>query len=53
MGAAVHGPVEHSGGDRSVYLEDPEGNVVDVWDFFVDGDGRRDGVGALADGSAG
>jgi hypothetical protein len=28
-------------------------NVVAVWDFFVDGDGRRDGVAALADGSSG
>jgi catechol-2,3-dioxygenase len=23
---------EHEGGDRSVYLEDPEGNVVELWD---------------------
>jgi len=23
---------EHDGGDRSVYLEDPEGNVVELWD---------------------
>jgi catechol 2,3-dioxygenase-like lactoylglutathione lyase family enzyme len=27
------GPVEHPGGDRSVYVEDPEGNVAEVWDF--------------------
>ena len=41
------GPVEHPGGDRSVYLEDPEGNVVEVWDFFEHGEGAREGVGAL------
>lgn len=31
---AVRGPVEHPGGDRSIYCEDPEGNVIEVWDFF-------------------
>jgi catechol-2,3-dioxygenase len=36
---------EHDGGDRSLYVEDPEGNVVEVWDFF--GRGRR--VEALED----
>jgi catechol-2,3-dioxygenase len=36
---AVDGPREHDGGDRSIYVEDPEGNVVEVWDFF--GRGRR------------
>jgi catechol-2,3-dioxygenase len=36
-GAAVEGPVEHEGGDRSLYLEDPEGNVVEAWDFFERG----------------
>jgi catechol-2,3-dioxygenase len=25
---------EHDGGDRSLYVKDPEGNVVEVWDFF-------------------
>jgi catechol-2,3-dioxygenase len=45
---AFRGPVEHPGGDRSVYLEDPEGNVVEVWDFFERGEGARDGVSALA-----
>lgn len=49
LGAAPRGPVEHSGGDRSLYVEDPEGNVVEVWTFFVDGDGRDSGVAALAD----
>ena len=33
-GAAVRGPEEHDGGDRSLYVEDPEGNVVEVWDYF-------------------
>jgi catechol-2,3-dioxygenase len=33
-GADVQGPLEHDGGDRSIYCEDPEGNVVEVWDFF-------------------
>jgi NAD(P)-dependent dehydrogenase (short-subunit alcohol dehydrogenase family) len=41
------GPVEHEGGDRSLYLEDPEGNVVEVWDFFEHGEGAREGVSAL------
>jgi len=33
-GATIRGPEEHDGGDRSLYVEDPEGNVVEVWDFF-------------------
>ncbi len=33
-GVAVRGPQQHEGGDRSLYAEDPEGNVVEVWDFF-------------------
>lgn len=36
-GAASRGPVEHDGGDRSLYVEDPEGNVVEIWDFFARG----------------
>ena len=40
-------PVRHEGGDRSLYVEDPEGNVVEVWDFFKRGEGRRAGVEAL------
>jgi catechol-2,3-dioxygenase len=36
-GVEHSGPVEHDGGDRSLYLEDPEGNVVEVWDFFARG----------------
>jgi len=43
----VEGPHEHPGGDRSIYVEDPEGNVVEVWDFFARGEGRREGVEAL------
>ena len=42
------GPVEHAGGDRSIYVEDPEGNVVEVWNFFQRDDGAREGVDALA-----
>ncbi len=48
MDIAYRGPVEHPGGDRSLYLEDPAGNVVEVWDFFEHGEGARDGVRALA-----
>jgi catechol-2,3-dioxygenase len=32
LGVDHRGPVEHDGGDHSLYLEDPEGNVVEVWD---------------------
>lgn len=38
IGADPRGPVEHEGGDRSLYVEDPEGNMVEVWDFFERGD---------------
>ncbi len=41
------GPVEHDGGDRSLYFEDLESNVVEVWDFFEHGEGAREGVDAL------
>lgn len=44
----VRGPVEHPGGDRSIYLEDPEGNVVEAWDFFDRGEGAEQGTDALA-----
>jgi catechol-2,3-dioxygenase len=47
-GADVRGPEEHDGGDRSIYVEDPEGNVVEVWDHF----GRGRGVEALEDDDA-
>ena len=53
LGVDHRGPVEHEGGDRSVYFEDLEGNVVETWDFFEHGDGAREGVGALeGDGAA-
>jgi catechol-2,3-dioxygenase len=48
-GVEHRGPVEHPGGDRSIYVEDPEGNVVEVWDFFHRDSGRREGADALAD----
>ena len=47
-GIDVEGPVEHEGGDRSLYLSDPEGNRVELWDYFTDGDGDAAGVGGLA-----
>ena len=46
-GVPATGPVEHEGGDRSIYVEDPEGNVVEVWDYFEEGDGRVEGVEGL------
>jgi catechol-2,3-dioxygenase len=45
---AFQGPVEHPGGDRSIYVEDPEGNVVEVWSFFQQDAGASRGVDALA-----
>jgi catechol-2,3-dioxygenase len=50
LDVAYRGPVEHPGGDRSLYFEDPEGNVVEAWNFFQDGDGAREGVDALKSG---
>jgi catechol-2,3-dioxygenase len=47
-GLEVSDPVEHDGGDRSVYFFDPEGNRVELWDFFTDGDGAEEGVEGLA-----
>jgi catechol-2,3-dioxygenase len=47
LGVECEGPVEHDGGDRSLYFEDPEGNVVEAWDFFERGEGASDGVEAL------
>ena len=49
-GHHYRGPVEHDGGDRSLYVEDLEGNIVEVWDFFERGEGRREGAAALAGG---
>jgi predicted enzyme related to lactoylglutathione lyase len=31
-GQIFEGPVTHDRGDRSVYLSDPEGNRVELWD---------------------
>jgi catechol-2,3-dioxygenase len=36
-GCEVDGPREHDGGDRSLYVRDPEGNVVEAWDHFERG----------------
>ena len=47
LGVDHEAPVEHDGGDRSVYFRDPEGNVVEAWDFFEHGDGAEAGVEAL------
>ena len=46
-GSSARGPVEHPGGDRSLYLSDPEGNVVEAWDFFERSEGVEEGVEAL------
>jgi catechol-2,3-dioxygenase len=51
-GATLRGPKEHPGGDRSLYVEDPEGNVVEVWDFFHRGEGAENGTAAFKDGAA-
>ena len=48
-GIEHRGPVRHDGGDHSLYFEDPEGNLVEAWDYFEDGDGAADGVGGLSD----
>jgi catechol-2,3-dioxygenase len=47
-GVPCRGPDEHPGGDRSLYVEDPEGNVVEVWDFFERGEGAERGTASLA-----
>jgi catechol-2,3-dioxygenase len=36
-GREVRGPIEHDGGDRSLYITDPEGNVLELWSFFAEG----------------
>ena len=48
LGVDVRGPERHPGGDRSLYFRDPEGNVVEVWDFFERGEGAERGTDALA-----
>jgi catechol-2,3-dioxygenase len=47
-GVDHRGPIEHEGGDRSLYTEDPAGNVVEIWDYFHDGEGAREGVQGLS-----
>jgi catechol-2,3-dioxygenase len=47
-GIDVEGPVEHEGGDRSSYFFDPDGNRVELWDYFEDGEGQDEGVAGLA-----
>jgi hypothetical protein len=47
LGVEFQGPVGHPGGDRSLYCEDPAGNVLELWDFFQRGEGI-DGVDALS-----
>ena len=38
FGIEHRGPLKHNGGDTaSLYVEDPAGNVVEFWDFFVRG----------------
>jgi catechol-2,3-dioxygenase len=37
LGIDHRGPLAHDGGDQSLYVEDPAGNVVEIWDFFVRG----------------
>ncbi len=37
LGIDHRGPLMHSGGDCSLYVEDPAGNVVEFWDFFARG----------------
>lgn len=44
-GHEPRGPVEHEGGDRSLYVEDPEGNIVEFWDYLPRGEGAARGCG--------
>jgi len=48
LGIEHRGPVRHDGGDHSLYFADPEGNLVEAWEFFEDGDGAEDGIVALS-----
>jgi catechol-2,3-dioxygenase len=49
LGCEVEGPIEHEGGDVSVYVDDPEGNRLELWDFFRGGGGAPSGVDGLAE----
>ena len=42
-GIGVEGPIEHDGGDRSIYLSDPEGNRVELWGLLLRRRRRRRG----------
>jgi catechol-2,3-dioxygenase len=33
-GQEFEGPIVHDGGDRSIYLFDPERNRLEIWDYF-------------------
>ncbi len=44
---ALSGPVEHPGGDRSIYFHDPARNMVEACDFLERSEGRTNGVKAL------
>lgn len=46
-GIEVRGPVEHPGGDRSIYFRDPAGNLLEAWDYLDRRRGRVEGVRAL------
>lgn len=46
-GVEVRGPVMHEGGDRSIYFQDPEGNVVEGWDYFRTRAGEALGIDGL------
>jgi catechol-2,3-dioxygenase len=47
LGMEHEGPVEHEGGDHSLYFRDPAGNLVELWDYFESGDGAEEGVEGL------
>jgi catechol-2,3-dioxygenase len=48
LGIEHQGPIEHDGGDHSLYFKDPEHNLVEAWEFFEDGEGAEEGIAALA-----
>ncbi|MCW2959030.1 MAG: hypothetical protein JWP18_1833, partial [Solirubrobacterales bacterium] len=48
-GHDCRGPVEHDGGDRSLYWTDPEGNVAEAWELFEEGGTVADVAAASGD----
>jgi catechol-2,3-dioxygenase len=46
-GTPFRGPVAHDGADRSIYVEDPAGNLVEAWDYFERAEGAAEGVDGL------